>query len=296
MRTAFAETASSLLDEDPLAAVVLAEISADMFAKAAARHPQRVLNVGIREQLMVSVAGGLALAGMRPIVHSYAPFLVERAFEQVKLDLAHQDAHAVLVSIGASYDVPRGGRTHQAPEDVALMDSVPGLRVAVPGHPDEVPGLLRDAVGGLESGTSTYLRLSTAGNRSAMPPWPGLRVVRSGRRAVVVAVGPMLDPVLDAVADLDVTVAYATTVRPFDDEGLRSIAAPSRTVVLAEPYLAGTSAFAASSALSGRPHRLLSLGVQRTELRRYGTAADHARLHGLDAAGIRGSVTRFLDS
>ena len=104
MRTVFAETASALLDEDPLAAVVLAEISSDMFGKAAARHPDRVLNVGIREQLMVSVGGGLALAGMRPIVHTYAPFLVERAYEQVKLDLGHQGVHAVLVSIGASYD------------------------------------------------------------------------------------------------------------------------------------------------------------------------------------------------
>ena len=109
MRTVFAATASSLLDEDPLAAVVLAEISADLFAKAAARHPERVLNVGIREQLMVSVGGGLALAGLRPIVHTYAPFLVERAFEQVKLDLAHQGARAVLVSIGASYDAARAG-------------------------------------------------------------------------------------------------------------------------------------------------------------------------------------------
>jgi len=63
MRTAFAAEATALLDEDPLAAVVLAEISADLFAKAAARHPERVLNVGIREQLMVSVGGGLALAG-----------------------------------------------------------------------------------------------------------------------------------------------------------------------------------------------------------------------------------------
>jgi len=64
MRSVFAETASALLDEDPLAAVVLAEISVDMFGKAAARHPDRVLNVGIREQLMVSVGGGLALAGI----------------------------------------------------------------------------------------------------------------------------------------------------------------------------------------------------------------------------------------
>ena len=292
MRTVFAATASSLLDEDPLAAVVLAEISADLFAKAAARHPERVLNVGIREQLMVSVGGGLALAGLRPIVHTYAPFLVERAFEQVKLDLAHQGARAVLVSIGASYDAARAGRTHQAPEDVALIDTVPGFSVVVPGHPDEVPDLLRSAVGGLSSG-STYLRLSSEVNRSALPVRPGLQVVRSGREAVVVAVGPMLSVVLDAVGDLDVTVAYTTSVRPFDGEGLRALS--SSSVVLVEPYLAGTSAYAVSSALAGRAHRLLSLGVGRTELRRYGTPSYHAALHGLDAIGIRSSVMSFLD-
>jgi transketolase len=309
MRTAFSEAASALLDEDPLAAVVLAEISADLFAKAAARHPERVLNVGIREQLMVSVAGGLALAGLRPIVHTYAPFLVERAFEQVKLDLAHQGGRAVLVSVGASYDAARAGRTHQAPEDVALMDALPGFAVQVPGHPDEVRGLLRGAFGVLDS-RSTYLRLSSESNRSALPVWPGLQVVRSGREAVVVAVGPMLSPVLDAVGDLDVTVAYATTVRPFDGEGLRALVSASAsgtgtvsgtasasgtgTVVLVEPYLAGTSAHAVSEALAGRPHRLLSLGVPRAELRRYGTPADHAARYGLDAAGIRRSVTGFL--
>jgi transketolase len=294
MRTVFASVASSLLDEDPMAAVVLAEISVDLFAKAAARHPDRVLNVGIREQLMVSVGGGLALARLRPIVHTYAPFLVERAFEQVKLDLGHQGARAVLVSIGASYDAARGGRTHQAPEDVALLDTVPGFAVQVPGHPDEVPGLLRGAVGVLDSG-STYLRLSTESNRSALPLWPGLQVVRPGRQAVVVAVGPMLSPVLDAVGDLDVTVAYATTVRPFDGEGLRALASASGTVVLVEPYLAGTSGYLAAAALAGRAHRLLSLGVGRTELRRYGTPSYHAALHGLDAVGIRRSVTDFLD-
>jgi transketolase len=293
MRTVFAATASSLLDEDPLAAVVLAEISADLFAKAAARHPERVLNVGIREQLMVSVGGGLALAGLRPIVHTYAPFLVERAFEQVKLDLAHQGARAVLVSIGASYDAARAGRTHQAPEDVALLDTVPGFAVQVPGHPDEVPDLLRGAVGVLDS-QSTYLRLSSEANRSALPVWPGLQVVRSGREAVVVAVGPMLSPVLDAVGDLDVTVAYTTSVRPFDGEGLRALLASGSSVVLVEPYLAGTSAYLASQALAGRAHRLLSLGVGRSELRRYGTPSYHAALHGLDATGIRRSVTDFL--
>ena len=126
MRETFAATVSELLDDDPRLAVVLADISASLFAGAAARHPDRVINVGIREQLLVSVAGGLALSGMRPVVHTFAPFLVERPLEQVKLDLGHQDVGAVLVSYGGSYDMSTEGRTHQSPADVALMDSLPG--------------------------------------------------------------------------------------------------------------------------------------------------------------------------
>ena len=102
-----------------------------------------------------------------------------------------------------------------------MLDSVPGFSVVVPGHPAEVEALLRGAVGALDAG-STYLRLSTETNLEARPVSASLQVVRSGRRAVVVAVGPMLSPVLEAVADLDVTVAYATTVRPFDAAGLRA--------------------------------------------------------------------------
>src|SRR5450755_1566921 len=125
MRERFAAVTSDLLAGDPRLAVVLADISADLFRPAAARHPDRVINVGIREQLLISVAGGLSLAGMRPIAHTFASFLIERPFEQIKLDLNHQDVGAVLVSAGASYDDAAYGWTHQAPGDVALLDTLP---------------------------------------------------------------------------------------------------------------------------------------------------------------------------
>src|SRR6185503_18724166 len=104
MRDRFVDTTIALLDEQPRTAVVLADISSAAFDTAADRHPDRVLNVGIREQLMIGVAGGLALTGLRPIAHSYSAFLVDRAYEQIKLDINHQDAGAILVSVGASYD------------------------------------------------------------------------------------------------------------------------------------------------------------------------------------------------
>ncbi|MGI8948551.1 MAG: hypothetical protein ACR2FV_11365 [Ornithinimicrobium sp.] len=87
-RQAFATTAVDLLDHRADVAVAYAEISGQYLEQARRRHPDRVLNVGIREQLLVSVGAGLALSGLRPIVHTFATFLVERAFEQIKLDFA----------------------------------------------------------------------------------------------------------------------------------------------------------------------------------------------------------------
>ncbi|MEU8044915.1 transketolase [Micromonospora echinofusca] len=293
MRERFVETTTALLAEDPRTALVLADISADSFAPAAYRHPDRVLNVGIREQLLLGVTGGLALTGLRPIAHSYAPFLIERAYEQIKLDLDHQGVGAVLVSIGASYDRAESGRTHLSPADVSLIDTLHGWTVHVPGHPDEVPALLRDAVAG---DGPAYLRLSTLCNARPYGGDGALRVLRdAGPGApLLVAVGPVLDAALAAVGDLGVTVAYTHRPRPFDTAGLRALAGDA--VVLVEPYLAGTSTRVVSAALADRPHRLLALGVGREELRRYGSAEDHARWHGLDAAGLRRSVAGFLEA
>jgi len=288
MRERFAAVTSRLLDEDPRLAVVLAVISGDSFADAGRRHPDRVIDLGIREQLLVSAAGGLALAGLRPVAHTFASFLVERPFEQVKLDLNHLDVGAVLVSAGASYDISAGGRTHQSPGDIALLDTLPGWTVHVPGHPDEAEALLREAY---RADGRVYVRLSTETNEQPLPTAP--TVLKHGGRGTVVAVGPLADPALAATSDLDVTVLYTARVRPFPAKLLReTLAAPQ--VVLVEPYLAGTSVPAVASTLSDLPHRVLGLGVAREELRRYGTPSDHQAAHGLDAKGLRSSITAFL--
>jgi transketolase len=290
-RQRFARVASDLVEEDLSVALVYAEISGQFFGDVETRHPDRVVNVGIREQLLVDVGAGLALSGLRPIVHTFGSFLVERAFEQIKLGFGHQDVGGVLVGSGGSFDVASGGRTHQAPGDVALLDTLPGWTVHVPGHADEVESALRQEVAG---DARAYLRVVSQQNAAAFPVRPGrFHVVRRGAGPTVLAVGPTLDPVLEAVAGLDVTVLYANVVRPFDARTLRATLG-SPEVVLVEPYLAGTSSRSVAEALSDVPHRLLALGVRREELRRYGSPRQHVAAHGLDAAGIRGSVDGFL--
>ena len=293
MREQFVRTTPAAMDADPEVALVLAEISLDRFTDALDRHAERVFNVGIREQAMVGVAGGLALAGMRPVLHSITPFLVERPFEQLKLDLGHQGVGAIAVSTGASYDYPAAGRTHMAPGDVALIDALPGWTAHVPGHPDEVDALLSRE---FDHDGLVYLRLSDRVNAEPLVSGPGWHQVRHGRDGVVLAVGPMLDPVLAATAAMDVTVLYTATIRPFDAAGLRAAvrqAAPD--VVLVEPYLRGTSTREVAEALSDTPHRVLSLGVRRDlELRAYGTVEEHDAAHGLGPTAIAGEVAHFL--
>jgi len=290
-RVQFARTATDLVENDLSVALVYAEISGQFFGDVERRHPDRVVNVGIREQLLVNVGAGMALTGMRPIVHTFGSFLVERAFEQVKLGFGHQDVGGVLVGSGGSFDIASGGRTHQVPGDVALVDTLPGVSIHAPGTAQEVDAVLRATVAG--SGLH-YVRVVEQANAETFAHAPGgFHVVRRGAGATVIALGPVLDAVLAATEGLDVTVLYSATVRPFDGRGLRSVLA-SPEVVLVEPWLAGTSAHVVADALRDLPHRLLCLGVGRTELRRYGAAADHVRAHGLDAAGIRRSLADFL--
>jgi transketolase len=291
MRDRFYATADDLVVSDQRIAVVLADIGVGRMPRAQRANADRVINVGIREQLMVGVAAGLGLTGFRPIVHSYAPFVVERPFEMLKLDLGHNDVGAIVVSVGASYDAAANGRTHQTPEDVALVSALPGWRIYVPGHPAEVDQLLRAAA---RTDERIYLRLSDQSNQLARPITPGrLHLERRGRDATVIATGPLLDATLEATADMDVTVLYMTTARPFDGDTLRA-SLTGDLIVLVEPYLAGTSSAEVAAALADMPHRIAAIGVPNVEHRKYGTWQEHNSAHGLDARGIRTRVARAL--
>jgi transketolase len=159
----------------------------------------------------------------------------------------------------------------------------------VPGHPDELERTFRRAVPGNDR---VYIRTTLEENHAPVDG-DGLVVLRDGA-PLVVAVGPTLAPTLDATADLDVGVAYLTTVRPFPRRQLRAALGDGDEVVLVEPYLAGTSAAEVSRALVDRPHRLLSVGIENPELRKYGDPSEHRAAHGLDARGIRAHVESFV--
>lgn len=292
MRERAGETAADLLDEDPRVALVLAEISTGQFGRALRTHPDRAVNVGIMEQTMVGVAAGFAMEGFLPVVHTITPFLVERPLEQIKVDFGYQGLGGTFVSVGGSYDYTSEGFTHHSPGDVQVMLTVPGMEVLVPGAPDELDRLFRATYA---DGHPTYLRTGTATNAASRPVEVGrLDVIRRGRSATVIAVGPMLDRTLEAVEGFDVMVLYVTSVSPFDADGLAREAADAPAVISVTPFLEGTLTPSLAQALAHRPSRFLSIGVGREVLREYGTPQDHDRARGLDVGGIRERIVRSI--
>jgi transketolase len=292
MRQQMVRTLTDALDVDKRLVVLLGNISVSQFDRRLfGAHPQRIYDVGISEQAMVSMAAGLALEGMIPVVHTIAPFLAERAFEQLKDDFVYQQLGGNFISIGASYDYSAEGMTHQGSGDVQILRSLPGMRIVVPGTAEELDALFRASYA---DGQPTYFRLSERHNAFLQTVRFGqAEVVRRGSLATVAAIGPMLAATLAATEELDVTVLYYATVAPFDDETLRA-ESPHKQVVLVEPFYADTLIPEVTAAMGNAPVRVEAIGVPRELLTRYGTPEQHDEALGLTPAGIRARLERFL--
>lgn len=292
MRKAFVETVSRLLDEDPRVVVLLGDISVHAFREANARHPKRVINCGINEQAMVSMAAGLARAGMYPIVHTIAPFLVERAFEQLKIDFGFNGLPGCFVSVGASYDYAGLGCTHHCPGDVALMLTIPGMEVYVPGHPGHVVDLLPK----ITDGALAYLRLSDDDARDHGMLHPGVMTMMglpmpgkyTGTKALVIAIGP-----LSRLLPLDVNIECASVVAVHLLRGLRERPWPRKILVL-EPFYSGTVTHLIQEAFRGREVAIKSIGVPRKFITDYGTRQQFDEALGFTRENVAHELEQLL--
>jgi transketolase len=286
MREHMADLLNRMIEEDERLVVVLADISATSF-----KPHRRAINLGIMEQSMVSVAAGLSLEGFIPVVHTFVPFLVERPFEQLKDDFCYQRLGGNFVSIGASYDYSIEGMTHQGPGDIQALRTLPGMRIVVPGTALEFEALFRQVYA---SGCPTYYRLSLHTNTcDRQVEFGRMAVVKRGQTGTVLAVGPLLDVTLEAVADLDVSVLYCTTLAPFDGETLRRECVGPR-IALVEPYYAGGLTADIMMAMGRRPVCIEAIGVPREILDQYGRPEQQDEILGLTPAGIGARIAAFL--
>ena len=134
MRRTFGKIISELADEDEKIFVVVGDIGYRVFDEFREKHPNRFINMGICEQSIISVCSGMALEGLKPWVYTITPFLIERPFEQVKLDIDQQNVNVKLVGFA---DYPTLGPSHAELNGEKLMELFKNIDSFFPKNSDE---------------------------------------------------------------------------------------------------------------------------------------------------------------
>jgi transketolase len=245
MRNTFADTFYELGKADPRLAVVVADISpAGSIAKFRQDFPDRFINTGVAEQVMIGLCAGMALRGMRPFAYTIATFALYRTFEFVRDDLCYQDLPVTVVGIGGGVTYSTLGGTHHAMEDVAIAAAMPNMQVVAPCDPAETAAATRFLA--VESAHPTYLRLGKAGE----PDLTGkavdgfefgkVRYLKKGRDTCILSYGPMAKMAFDVAARLEaerqetVSVVSCHTLKPLDRDGIAAALGSHRRVVVIE--------------------------------------------------------------
>ena len=225
----------------------------------------RIINMGIAEQNAVSFASGLALNGKTVYLVMFAAFLTMRAAEQLKLDVGFNNANVKLIAIHGGFSGPRiAGYSHYALEDLALLNTIPNMKIANIAHTACEIDYYMDY--SYKNYGPIYLRLD---NPSA--PYLGLNykvekgkisklIEPSNSKFAILATGNMVGYALDVIkkfnlAGVEGSLYSVHSIKPFDDKGLENILSKNRTLITMEEHVAqGGLASIVAMNLAQRPN------------------------------------------
>jgi len=291
MRKRFAENLISLAERDDKLVVLIGDISHYLLKEFEERYPDRFYNTGICEQSMVSMAAGLASQGFRPIVHTIAPFCVERAFEQIKIDLCYQNLDVTIVSVGSSFDYAHLGCTHHCYEDISILRSLPNIDLFIPGNSDEFTSLMFSS---WSNGRPKYFKLSKDEHTQETKVKPyECQLLSVGKAATAIFVtGHLLQEVMKVPNIENYTVVYSPTIEPLskgtEDLIAEVVRTHSKIVTIEENSTIGAFGDKINDIAMNYNHSVLNkkIGIPRLFCDNYGTATEHRQALGLTSLEI----------
>ena len=246
-RNIWVQTLEQLAEADPrIVAVVNDSVGSSKLNSFQNKFPDRLINVGIAEQVMVGVGAGLANGGRIPFVSAASCFITGRALEQVKADIAYANFNVKLVGQSSGIAYGELGATHHSIEDFAWLRPLTNLTVIVPADAWETAEAVKWAAG--HEGP-VYLRLS----RMPVPDLdipnrrfqPGVaETVRQGSDVTIIACGTTVHLAAGAADRLAAEgiaarVLNFSTLNPLDEQALNDAAATGAIVTVEEASVRG---------------------------------------------------------
>lgn len=141
MRKTFGKTLVEIAEQDPSIVLLHGDVEQEM-AEYRRRWPDKFFNLGLCEQSIISMSAGMALEGMRPIVYSITPFVLERPFEQIKIDIDEQNLPVILIGYS---DYPTHGPTHRPLNAEIIVKAFKNVRSFFPQNGLEARAAMLDA-------------------------------------------------------------------------------------------------------------------------------------------------------
>ena len=269
-----------------------------VFQKA---FPARHFDCGIAEGNMMSVAAGMAAAGLVPFASSFAMFAAGRAFEQVRNSIGYPHLNVKIGATHGGISVGEGGASHQCCEDYALMRSIPGMIVMSPADDVEARAMVKAAY--LHEGP-VYMRFG----RSGVPVFHDDsykfeigkgEIVKDGTDIAIIANGLMVYEAMTAAetlkeAGIDAMVINMATIKPLDEELVLAAAKKCGKIITAEEHsVIGGLGEAVAAVLSEKlPTPMKRIGVNDV-FGRSGPAAEVLKYYGLSAENIVKTAKEF---
>ena len=293
IRQQFADTVLAVGDDDDKLVVMVGDISHGILQPFAKAHPDRYYNTGILEQTLMSMAAGLARTGLYPVLHTITPFVIERAFEQIKLDFCYQKLHGNIVTVGSAFDYASLGCTHHCYGDFALLKTLEGVDIVYPGSAQEFDALFRQCY---RNDRLTYYRIPERSHGyGIVNPTFGVGVKYAGGDDVtIIATGPHLRTAMDAGSMLDrqhgisAEIIYIHTICPLDSEMIVNSVSKTKCVIVIEEHMRSGGLTDDVLALVW-PVGLIavaSISIPGKFVRDYGTYDDHCKALGFTAENV----------
>lgn len=298
MRNAFADEITKLGAEDARVVLLSGDIGNKLFDGFKANAESRFFNCGVAEANMMSVASGLALSGLRPVVYTITPFTTTRCFEQIRVGASYHGAPVVIVGTGSGLSYAELGPTHHSLEDLAILRTLPGMTVFAPCDEFELRAGLRAA---LDLDGPMYMRIGKKGEpRIHSAPLQEFVLgkaitLRQGRDVCLIAAGTIMKEALAAAevlerSGLSTRLESFHTIKPLDTTRLGEVFRVAKVVAVVEEHgLAGGlgGAIAEWRAMQeGSLARMLAFGTADEFMHEVGSQDYARRRFGLAAADI----------
>lgn len=208
------------------------------------QFPERYVNVGVAEQNMTGMAAGLASCGKIVFTYSIANFPTIRCLEQIRNDVCYHELPVKIIAVGGGFAYGPHGYTHHGVEDLAVINSFPGISIISPGNVTETI-LATQAI--INTPGPCYLRLGRAGDTPYYPPSPPFAIgkaikVREGNDLTLISTGSILPYVMDVALKLsaqhriEARVLSMHTLKPLDLEAIHSAAKDTGAIITVEDH------------------------------------------------------------